>query len=271
MRIGIIALGLIGGSLLKALSQNKELEITAVSQNESTLNKAKKYAKRVSAKLEDLKDSELVFVCTPINNTLETLDKLEDIAGENCIVTDVSSVKTFVMKKKRPYKFIGSHPMAGTEFSGFDSSFKELFKGAKWVITPFEDSKETDINKLEGIITSTGAKTIITKAEEHDKAVALISHMPMLVSQALYKSATRNSLAMKLASSGFRDMTRLAMSNPTMANDMLTFNKEAVDEALESLDESLKLLDSNKYFEMISEIKSSREKMYSKEGKNLIL
>ena len=269
MKIGIIALGLIGGSILKALS-SKNIELIAISQNKDSLEKAKAYAYKTSSQLEDLKGCEIVFVCTPISNTLETLDKLETILDKSCIVTDVSSVKSFVMQKKRPYKFIGSHPMAGTEFNGFDASFKELFNQAKWVITPFEDTKNSDIKKLNEIISLTGAKTIITNAEEHDKAVALISHMPMIIAQALYKTAENNNLAMKLASSGFRDMTRLAMSNITMANDMLTFNGVQINNSIEDLNKNIKNLKSDKYFEMISEIKSSREKMYSKEGKNLI-
>ncbi len=267
MKIGIIALGLIGGSILKNLSSHN-LELIAISQNNGTLEKAKRYGAKTSNDLNELKDCKLVFVCTPINNTLETLDKLEPILNSECIVTDVASVKEFVMQKKRPYRFIGSHPMAGTEFSGFDASFKELFEEAKWAITPFEDSEEKDIETLKRIIELTGAKAIISNAKEHDKAVALISHMPMLISQAIYQTASDNELALKLAASGFRDMTRLAMSNPTMAKDMLEYNGREIENSLEELQKSITKLKCEKYYEMISEIKSSREKMYSKEGKN---
>ncbi len=270
MKIGIVALGLIGGSILKSLS-NKNFEIIVVSQNKDTLEKAKTFVDKCTDKLEDTRDCDLVFVCTPINNTLETLDKLEKIVRSDCIVTDVASVKEFVMEKERPYKFVGSHPMAGTEFSGFDASFKELFKEAKWVLTPGDNASKEDIKKLSDIIELTGAKTIISNAKEHDKAVALISHMPMLISQALFDVASKNELAMKLASSGFRDMTRLAMSNTTMADDMLNFNKDEIDSAIQTLEESIQNLKNKNYLETIVKIKSSREKMYSKEGKNLIL
>lgn len=269
MKIGIIALGLIGGSLLKSLS-GKNIEITAISQNNETLDKAKEYAQIVSKDLNELKRCDIVFVCTPINKTIETLDKLENIVKKTCIVTDVASVKEFVMEKKRPYKFIGSHPMAGTEFSGFDASFKELFIDAKWVITPSQETTEEDIKTLEDTIKLTGAKTILSDAKKHDLAVALISHMPMLMSQAIFKTASNNNLALQLASSGFRDTTRLAMTNTTMAQDMMNYNKDNIQEALDLLANSINILQSGNYLEMISEIKSSREKMYSKEGKNLI-
>lgn len=270
MKIGIIALGLIGGSILKSLSE-KDLDITVVSQNEETLKKAKEYAKTISKDIEEVKNCDIVFVCTPINKTIETLDELEKIVKKTCIVADVASVKEFVMKKKRPYKFIGSHPMAGTEFSGFDASFKELFTDAKWVITPSSETSAKDIETLENIIKLTGAKTIISNAKEHDLAVALISHMPMLLSQAIFKTAESNNLALKLASSGFRDTTRLAMTNTTMAQDMMYYNKDNIQEALDLLAQSINLLQADNYLETISEIKSSREKMYSKDGKNLIL
>lgn len=269
MEIGIIALGLIGGSILKSLS-DKNLEITIVSQNEETLKKAKKYAKTVSNDIKDVKNCDIVFVCTPINKTIETLDKLEDIVKKTCIVTDVASVKEFVMEKKRPYRFIGSHPMAGTEFSGFDASFKELFIDAKWVITPSQETTKEDTKTLEDTIKLTGAKTILSDAKEHDLAVALMSHMPMLMSQAIFKTASNNNLALQLASSGFRDTTRLAMTNTTMAQDMMNYNKDNIQQALDLLANSINILQSGNYLETISEIKSSREKMYSKEGKNLI-
>lgn len=269
MKIGIIALGLIGGSILKSLS-DKDFEIIVISQNEETLNKAKKYAKTASKDINEVKDCNIIFVCTPINNTLETLDKLEAIVNKDAIVTDVASVKEFVMKKKRPYKFIGSHPMAGTEFNGFNASFKELFEGAKWVLTPDKGTDKEDLRTLSSVIELTGAKTIVSDAKEHDLAVALISHMPMFLSQAIFKTASSNDLALKLASSGFRDTTRLAMSNTTMAQDMMHYNKNNIQEALDLLAESINSLQVGDYTKIITEIKSSREKMYSKDGKNII-
>ena len=269
MKIGIISLGLIGGSLLKALSETDNT-IYTVTRNKETVEKAKKYTKNSSDNLESLKDCEIIFVASPINKTLDILDKLENIVSRNCIVLDCASVKEFIMNKKRPYKFIGSHPMAGTEFNGFDASFKELFIGAKWVLTPSENVNTYDINLAGNIITQTGANIVITTAKEHDDAVALISHMPLIVSQALFYSARNNTLALKLASSGFRDMTRLAISNLEMAQDMKLYNASNINNAIEKLISSINLLTKTKDIKILSDIKNIRTKMYSSEGKNIL-
>lgn len=267
MKIGIISLGLIGGSLFKCLARTQH-ELYAVTRNKETIKKALKYTNNVSDDINILKDCEVVFVASPINKTLEILDELEEIVNLNCIVLDCASVKEFVMKKERPYKFIGSHPMAGTQFSGFDAAFKELFEGAKWVLTP-NNATEEDIEKASSIIKSTGAEIIIANAKEHDQAVALISHMPLLLAQALFNSAKDNKLALKLASSGFRDMTRLATSNLEMAQDMRNYNDKNIAKALDMLASSLNLLKNTKDSEIFTDIKSMRSSMYSNEGKNI--
>ena len=268
MKIGIISLGLIGGSLFKNLTRTNH-EIYAYTTNEETLKKAQKYSSFVSNNMNDLKNCEVVFVASPINKTIEMLDLLEEIVSPDCIVMDCASVKEFVMKKERPYKFIGSHPMAGTQFSGFDAAFKELFEGAKWVITPSKKVSEKDIETAERIISITGAEPIIADEKEHDYAVALISHMPLLISQALFNSAKNNKLALKLAASGFRDMTRLATSNLEMAEDMRNFNSKNIAKALDSLASSINLLKNTKDSEIFTDIKNIRSSMYSSEGKNI--
>ena len=269
MNIGIISLGLIGGSLFKSLCKTDN-DIYAVTTNINTIEKAKIHSKNVSCDIKILSDCDMVFVASPINKTQEMLDKLENVVSENCIVLDCCSVKEFVMKKKRPYKFIGSHPMAGTELNGYDASFGTLFCGAKWVLTPSSDIKEEDIEKAENIIMQTGAQPVIADAKEHDFAVALISHMPMFISRAIFNTAKDNKLALKLASSGFRDMTRLCLSNIEMSNDMMIYNKENIDKSLDMLNNSIEFLKNPEFFKNISDIKNIREKMYSKEGKNIL-
>lgn len=268
MNIGIVSLGLIGGSILKKLSQTEE-KIYAYTRSEDTIQKAITYTPYVSSDINILKDCDIVFVASPINKTLEVLDKLEEIVSENCIVLDCASVKEFVMEKKRPYKFIGSHPMAGTEFSGFDSSFSELFDGAKWVLTPSDSIVEADLEKAKEIIIKTGAQIIVADAKEHDKAVALISHMPLIVAQALFNCVKDEKLALRLASSGFRDMTRLATSNLEMACDMKDFNNENIAESIEKLKLSIDEIFKTKEIEKLADIKNMRKSMYSLEGKNI--
>ena len=249
MKIGVIGLGLIGGSIFKDLIKIN-YDVVAVSNSQTGEKIYKDYAV--------LQDCDLIFVCSAMNKTLAILDKLEEILPQTATVTDVCSLKSFVSKKKRPYKFIPSHPMAGTEHKGFEHSFEGLFKGAKWVITPVFGMSEI----LEKIIKELGATPVITTPDKHDEAVALISHMPMLIAQAIFKTAQDNDLAMQIASSGFRDMTRLAMSNPEMANDMIHMNADNIQTSILKLYKSIGDLTVSNYQEQINEIKSKRQSMY---------
>ncbi len=252
-KIGVIGLGLIGGSIFKDLKR-LSYDVIGISQSQSGEGIYKDY--------EILKDCEVIFVCSAMNKTLEILDKLEDILSPETIVTDVCSLKEFVCKKFRPYKFIPSHPMAGTEHKGFENSFEGLFKGATWVLTPFKTTEEKDINRLVKIITNLGAKPLFTTPTKHDEAAALISHMPMLVAQAIFKAASDNELAMKMASSGFRDMTRLALSNEEMATDMININHENIETAILKVYKAIGELTKENYSEQISEVRAERAKMF---------
>ena len=253
MKIGIIGLGLIGGSLFKELKKN--YDVIAVSQSQNGANIYKSY--------EILKDRELIFVCTPMNKTLDVLNKLENILEPETTVTDVCSLKKFVCEKQRPYNFIPSHPMAGTENKGFENSFEGLFKGAKWVITECQKNcpQKSKADLIE-IINYVGAKPVFTTAEEHDEAVAMISHMPMVISQALILAAKDNPLALDIASSGFRDMSRLAMSNEEMANDMVTMNHKNIENSILKLYKSVGELLNDDYPNIITELKNIRSKMF---------
>ena len=249
MKIGIIGLGLIGGSIFKDLKK-LEYEVIAVSNSQKGENIYKNY--------EVLKTCNLIFVCSAMNKTLDILDKLEEIVPDDTVVTDICSLKQFVCQKKRSYKFVPSHPMAGTEKQGFENSLEGLFKGAKWIITRIFGQDES----LVEIINQLGAKPVITTPEKHDEAVALISHMPMVISQALFKTASENELALEIAASGFRDMTRLAMSNTEMANDMVLMNADNIQMSILKLYKSIGDLTNSNYLEQINEIKSNRQSMF---------
>lgn len=268
LKIGIVGLGLIGGSIFKALCALR-CNVFAVSRSTATIEKAKEYCGNVSKSLKSLKNCDLIFVCTPMNKTIQILDELESILPSNAIVADACSLKAFLCNKKRPYKFIPTHPMAGTEFIGFDNSFESLFQGAKWVLTPFNNNDDYDMKKLVEVIEVLGAKPILSSPKDHDEAVALISHMPMLISQAIFKSAKDNKLALKLASSGFRDMTRLALSNEEMAVDMINLNSDNIQNSLLKLYSSVGELLGENYQTQIRKIKKERQVMYV-DGKNVL-
>ena len=252
MKIGVVGLGLIGGSIFKDLKK-QGFDVVGISQSQSGTCIYKDYA--------ELKDCELVFVCSAMNKTLGVLDELEKYLSPETVVTDVCSLKSFVCNKQRPYKFIPSHPMAGTEHKGFENSFEGMFRGAKWVITPVNVSIEEG-SVLTKIIERLGAEIVVATPEKHDEAVALISHMPMVIAQAIFKTAEENELAMKIASSGFRDMTRLAMSNTEMANDMVMMNSDNIQNAILKLYKSVGDLTNSEYKKQIEEIRAKRSEMF---------
>jgi arogenate dehydrogenase (NADP+) len=254
MKIGVIGLGLIGGSIFKKLSTQK-YEIFGVS------NSVK--GKNISSDYQILNNCDIVFVCTPMSVTLEVLDKLENFVTPETIVTDVCSLKGFVSHKEYSYKFVPSHPMAGTEFSGWENSFESLFENAKWVITPLNANYSAEVEVLEGIIEELGAEIVLTTPEEHDKAVAFISHAPMVIAQALCENIKDNKLAQVLASTGFKDTTRLALSNTQMENDMVNLNRENIDLVIQTLNNSLTNILNKDYSQKAIQIKNFRQNLYS--------
>ena len=255
MKIGVIGLGLIGGSIFKKLSELEGYDVFGVSRSLDGVP-------NVSWDYNTLRNCDIVFVCTPMNTVLKILDKLDEILPGTAIVSDVSSLKGFVSKRKYRYKFIPSHPMAGTEKSGWENSFSTLFEGAKWVVTPLDGIIDDKFETLEKVIEDIGAEVIITTPEDHDKAAALISHAPMVIAQALCKTVQDNKLAQTLASSGFRDTTRLALSNPEMAEDMVCLNKENIQRSIEEVSISLDELLSGDYKTQIKKIREFRENLY---------
>ncbi|MBQ3311936.1 prephenate dehydrogenase/arogenate dehydrogenase family protein [bacterium] len=257
MKIGVVGLGLIGGSIFKAINNLHEVIGISVSQKGKESN--------ITDDVTVLKDCDIVFVATHMNKTISVLEELNNILDEDTVVADVCSLKEFLSKKEYKFNFIPTHPMAGTEKTGFENSFKELFEGAKWVIC-----KKQCPENLKKVIEQMGAKIIFATPKEHDEAVALISHMPMVLSQALFKSVQSNALALKLASSGFRDMTRLALSNVEMADDMINLNNKNIQEAILRLYASVGDLIKNDYRYEICDIREQRSKMYDQNGKNVI-
>ncbi len=260
LKIAVIGLGLIGGSILKSLSES-DWEVAAISK--SSYDKAKSYTPYASDMIEDARGADVVFVCSPMNEAKNVLKRLENIVSPKCIVCDVCSLKSF-LEGGYKFNYIGTHPMAGTEESGFDASKSELFCGAKWVIT-----KRNAI--LEEVIKFMGAEPVLMDSKTHDFAAAQISHLPMLLSFALFNSVKTNE-AKTIAASGFRDTTRLAATNEILAADMLKLNKKNIDKSIDLFLESLtylKNLKDDERIEVLKNISQKRALMYDKKGKNI--
>jgi len=271
LKVGIYGLGLIGGSIYKNLSKSKLYQLYACTHNEETIKQLQNNETIVSKEESVLSECDIIFVCTPISKTIDAIKNINR-ANPNAIILDVASLKNDILyevSKIQSCKFIGSHPMAGTENSGFDYAFAELFEGATWVLTPSKNVDSADIEMVKMMIRLIGANPIEMDAEKHDKAVALISHAPMLIAQSLMLSCCNDKEALILASSGFRDMTRLALSNKIMANDMLQLNKENIKNSLENISNNAqKLLNSDFFNNKIDKIISTRNKLYTETGKN---
>ena len=235
MKIGIVGLGLIGGSLAIDL-RGQNHYILGVSRQESTCKIAleKGIVDRASNDLNILKEAEIIFICTPIDKIVTTLLKLIPYLDSETIVTDVGSVKQPIVEACSPLwkHFIGGHPMAGTEKSGIDAAQSGLFQDAAYVLTPNRESIHLD--KLKQLARSLGAIPYVCSPEVHDRAVAWISHLPVMVSASLIAACMAEAdtdvleLAQHLASSGFRDTSRVGAGNPELGTMMAQYNSEVL-------------------------------------------
>jgi arogenate dehydrogenase (NADP+) len=233
--VGIVGLGLIGGSLGLDL-RSRGFQVYGVSRQEKTCRIAveRGIADEAGLSLELLALADIIFICTPINAIAPTLKQLIPYISPETIVTDVGSVKTPIVQECSQLwdYFVGSHPMAGTAEQGVQAVQKELFVNAPYVITPTETTPAIATQKIEEIATLLGAKIYTCSPEQHDRAVAWISHLPVMISAALIDACTRETdakvlkLAQQLASSGFRDTSRVGGGNPELGVMMAQYNRE---------------------------------------------
>lgn len=234
MKIGIVGLGLIGGSLgLDLMRQN--IDVVGVSRNQNTCNVAiqKNVVSDASIELSILKDTEIVFICTPIEAIASTLKSIIPYLKPETIVTDVGSVKTPIVKicSELWYNFIGGHPMAGNEKQGIEFAQYDLFQKAAYVLTPTESTPINIIKKIEKILKLLGSKIYICEPEIHDRAVAFISHLPVIISANLINTCNAEKdevlkLAKNLASSGFKDTSRIGGGNVELGLMMAKYNRQ---------------------------------------------
>jgi prephenate dehydrogenase len=250
MKVAIIGLGVIGGSLGLAIKQNHPRAAIVGFDSPGVLRRAKK-RKAIDISASSLwsavSDAEIVFVCTPVESILKLLPEISRFISPQTIVTDVGSVKGVIQSCAKKYFssrgiFIGGHPMAGSEGSGIDSADGLLFQNAVYVLCPFPGRRKK-IQPLVSLLKSIGARILAMDAREHDRVAAAISHLPQLIAVSLMDYAARknkrNHAFLQLAAGGFRDMTRIASSPFYVWKDILSNNR---DEARRTLDEFEKLL-----------------------------
>ena len=237
--ISIIGLGLIGGSLAKALRRaHPELHIAGMdvkhaylenALNESVIDTASDSLKQA------VENAQVIFLCTPVANILECLETIASYAADDAIISDTGSTKLDIMEKVRiamPLKahFIGGHPMTGSERSGFNASIPHLFENAYYVLTPTPTTPRKVLKKLVTLVSSTGAIPVVMDASTHDYIVGSISHLPHVLASSLVNTVIGiddpEQYRLKLAAGGFKDITRIASSNPGMWRDISLSNKK---------------------------------------------
>ena len=241
--IGIVGLGLIGGSLGLDL-QAHGFKVHGLVHRSTTAQKARDrgLSQVISTDPQILSDCDLIILALPLDQLLKPSEALIGALPKKAVITDVGSVKAPVLKVWRELHqhFVGSHPMAGNANAGVEAGRKELFKQRPWVSTPESGTDPEALEKVHQLALRLGSQWTTAEAEIHDQAVALISHLPVLISAALLKTLgnERNpsllTLAKKLASSGFADTTRIGGGNPILGKAMMSNNSAAILRALTS-------------------------------------
>ena len=244
MKIGIIGLGLIGGSLGFDLRAVNKHEVFGVSRRAETCVRAveRGAVDHASTDLASLADVEVVFICTPISLIQAIAQQLAPHLSSDTIMTDVGSVKAPVVRSMEPIwsNFVGGHPMAGTAESGIEAALSNLFVDRAYVITPTPATPPDSIAVIESLARSVQSRVYTCAPEEHDRAVALISHLPVMVSASLIATCMGESnpevlrLAQTFASSGFRDTSRVGGGNPELGLMMARYNRDEVVRSLKA-------------------------------------
>ncbi len=281
-KICIIGCGLIGSSIARAVKK-ESLSNKIVSSNRSDLVNKKVIELNIvddsnSDTKKMVKDADLTIIATPLSSYEEVIFKIKDSLKNGSILTDVGSVKENIInliEKNVPknVSWISSHPIAGTEESGPEAGFSELFKNRWCILTPSKIAKEKDIKLLETFWKKMGSKVDIMDAKKHDYILAITSHMPHLIAYNIVKTTLnvqdkKESDVIKFSAGGLRDFTRIAASNPLMWRDIFIQNKKntsnMIDDfitSLEALKKAIENEDKNKLEEIFSRTKKIRKEI----------
>ena len=233
MVIGVSGLGLIGGSLARALSESGKHEVFGFDINRSSLLAAKLVgAVKDELNEKTISDCDIIFVALYPKDTVEYIKKNAHLIKKGAIVADCGGVKRPIctpcekIASEHGFEFIGAHPMAGTQFSGFTRSRGNLFKNATMIITPRENTDIRILHKLRSVLDDAGFGEVnFTSPEEHDRIIAFTSQLPHVISNAYVKSTT--AVSQKGFSAGsYRDLTRVSKLNEKMWSELFFENKD---------------------------------------------
>lgn len=237
-RAQVVGTGLIGGSIGAALRQ-RGWHVTGRDQRHGAAEQARELGVLDAVGVDP--DAELTFVATPVGAiAAEVSAALSQTAG---VVTDVGSVKAPLAELMGNPRFVGGHPMAGSELEGVAGADPAMFEGAVWVLTPTGHTSDEAFGLVSRVVSSFGAEVMALRPDRHDQLVALVSHVPHLTAVTLMGQAAERAeehrALLRLAAGGFRDMTRIASGHPGIWPDICTQNREAIVAELDGLIRSL--------------------------------
>ena len=251
MKIGIVGIGLIGASLGWDFRQLGH-QVMGVSRQQTTCEIAERegICDRACRDLASLKDNEIIFICTPIAAIVPTIELLIPHLNPGTIITDAGSVKGAIVDRATELwaNFVGGHPMAGNSESGIAAFEKGLFADRPYVLTPTPQTVPSALKVVDDLVRSLNSILYYATPERHDRAVAWISHLPVMVSASLIDACldeadpTILDLAKKFASTGFKDTSRVGGGNPEMGMMMAEYNHDALLKSLYRYRDRLDLL-----------------------------
>ena len=278
-RLALIGIGLIGGSIALAARRGKLVGHIAVSSRmPATLARAKALGLGDSFHadpVDAVRNADCVILCTPVGAVGAVTEAIASALKPGAIVSDVGSVKASVIALMKPHipkgvHFVPAHPVAGTEYSGPEAAFAELFDNRWTILTPPEGTDPAAVEKLAAFWRGLGANVETMSAEHHDLVLAITSHVPHLIAYNIVGTAadletvTRGEV-MKFSAGGFRDFTRIAASDPTMWRDVFLNNRDAVLEVLDRfltdfamMREAIRASDGDTLFDLFSRTREIR-------------
>jgi cyclohexadieny/prephenate dehydrogenase len=278
-RLALIGIGLIGSSIARgARTWNLADEIVVQSRRQETVDVARRLGlgdRYTMDPADAVKGADLVIAAVPVGASGDVARAIGPTLKEGAIVSDVGSVKSAVIKAMRPHlpkhaHFVPAHPVAGTEHSGPEAGFAELFKSRWTILTPPAGTDQRAVEKVRAFWEGLGAYVEIMEAEHHDMVLAITSHVPHLIAYNIVGTAAHleevtQSEVMKFAAGGFRDFTRIAASDPTMWRDVFLSNKQAVlemlgrfSEDLTALQRAIRFSDGDALFELFTRTRAIR-------------
>ncbi len=240
--IGIIGLGLIGGSIAKALKKrDPTIAIASIDRNFEEASPKGAVDILFATPEELINWAELIILATPLSTLVPLAKEIAELCpkGKKLVVIDVGSVKgavfpCFEMLTTENLEFLSTHPMAGKELGGFANSEPHLFQDCCWILSPHAKNTSGSLEMILRLVKSLGATPSLIDPKKHDRQVALISHLPALLSRSLMRFVEKTDpTSLAIAGPGFKSMTRLSYDNPQMQKEIGEFNREEIVKQLE--------------------------------------